>query len=180
MLAGATTRVSASYDKVRHIVHDFLRFGVVGGVAFIVDVTTFNLLLYAGGSGPLDGKPLLAKTISVVLATTVAFFGNRHWTFRHRPNTGFRREYLLFFGFSALGLLIALACLWFSHYVLGFTSPIGDNIAANVVGLAAGGLFRFWAYRRFVFPALVEVDETAPGGDVPAEPSDELPGITDP
>jgi putative flippase GtrA len=158
-------RLRASYARVRHIVHDFLRFGVVGSVAFVVDVTTFNLLLYAGGSGPLHGKPLLAKTIAVVLATTVAFFGNRYWTFRHRPNTGLRREYLLFIGFSAIGLGIALACLYVSHYVFGFTSPIGDNIAANVVGLTLGAAFRFWSYRSFVFPALVVSEDVAAEGD---------------
>jgi putative flippase GtrA len=50
-----------------------------------------------------------------------------------------------------IGLLISLTCLWVSHYVLGFTSVLADNVAANVVGLAAGTAFRFWAYKRFVF-----------------------------
>ncbi|MGZ4722528.1 MAG: GtrA family protein, partial [Oryzihumus sp.] len=30
-------------------------------------------------------------------------------------------------------------------------SPLADNISANGVGLVLGTLFRFWAYRRFVF-----------------------------
>jgi len=38
-----------------------------------------------------------------------------------------------------------------SHYLLGLQSPLADNISANVVGLAAGTTFRFWAYRRYVF-----------------------------
>jgi hypothetical protein len=38
-----------------------------------------------------------------------------------------------------------------SHYALGFTSPLGDNIAANVVGLGLATAFRFWSYRRWVF-----------------------------
>jgi hypothetical protein len=51
-------------------------------------------------------------------------------------------------------MLIALACLWFSHYALGLTSVLADNISANVVGLALGTLFRFWSYRRWVFPEI--------------------------
>jgi putative flippase GtrA len=48
---------------------------------------------------------------------------------------------------------IALACLATSRYVLGFSGPLADNVAANVVGLLLGTLFRFWSYRKWVFPA---------------------------
>ena len=48
---------------------------------------------------------------------------------------------------------IAVGTLAISHYVLGFTSPLADNIAANVVGLALGTAFRVWSYRRWVFRA---------------------------
>ena len=64
------------------------------------------------------------------------------------------REYLLFFFLNGVAMLIAISCLWFSHYVLGFTSALADNISANVVGLVLGTLFRFWSYRKWVFPAL--------------------------
>jgi putative flippase GtrA len=48
---------------------------------------------------------------------------------------------------------IAVACLWFSHYVLDLRSPLADNISANGVGLVLGTMFRFWTYRTFVFTA---------------------------
>ena len=38
-----------------------------------------------------------------------------------------------------------------SHYGLGFTSPLADNIAKNVIGLGIGTVFRFWTYRTWVF-----------------------------
>ena len=63
------------------------------------------------------------------------------------------REYVLFFVFNGVAMLISLACLWFSHYLLGLDSPLADNISANVVGLILGTLFRFVAYRTWVFPA---------------------------
>jgi len=50
-----------------------------------------------------------------------------------------------------IGLGLSLLCLAVSHYVLGFKSGLADNIAANVVGLAVGTTFRFWAYRQLVF-----------------------------
>jgi putative flippase GtrA len=62
-------------------------------------------------------------------------------------------------------MAIGLACLWFSHYVLGFTSLLADNISSNVIGLALGTVFRFWLYRSWVFrPRILspEVDVEEP------------------
>jgi len=139
-------------NQVDRLWHEVAKFGIVGMFAFVIDVGLFNLLRFAGGDGPLYDKPLTAKVISVAVATTFAYFGNRYWTFRHRGRTSFRREYFLFFVLNGVGMLIAVGCLWFSHYALGFTGPLADNISANVVGLALGTMFRFWSYRRWVFP----------------------------
>jgi len=46
---------------------------------------------------------------------------------------------------------IGLACLWVSHYVLGHTSVLADNISSNVIGLLLGAVFRFVLYRYWVF-----------------------------
>ena len=53
---------------------------------------------------------------------------------------------------SGIGMAIAVGCLGFSHYILGLDNPVADNISANVVGLVLGTVFRFWSYRKWVFP----------------------------
>jgi putative flippase GtrA len=136
---------------IDRLAHELLKFGVVGGVGYVTDVGAFNLLRYAGGEGPLYDKPLTAKALSVTLATLVTYLGNRHWTWRHRERTDFRREYVLFFLLNGIGLAISLLCLFVSHYVLDLTSPLSDNISANVIGLVLGTTFRFWSYRTYVF-----------------------------
>jgi putative flippase GtrA len=151
--AAVVTAVQRVHDRLSHLLRELLKFGMVGGVAFLVDVGLFNLLLHQ------TDKPLTSKTISTVVATTVAYIGNRVWTFRRRARSGVGREYTLFFLLNGVGLAIALGCLATSHYLLGFTSRLADNIAANVVGLVLGTTFRFWSYRRFVFPVLLEPDE---------------------
>jgi putative flippase GtrA len=142
-----------------------MKFGVVGSVAFVVDVGLFNLLLH------LTDKPLTSKTVSTIAATTVAYAGNRTWTFRRRSRSTVRREYSLFFLLNGVGMLIALTCLAISHYLLGYTSTLADNIAANVVGLGLGTAFRFWSYRRWVFPELLP--EAAGPGPVGGRTSDD-------
>ena len=149
-----TSLVERLRETLSSLVREIAKFGVVGMLAFVIDVGLFNLLMFAGGSGPLNDKPLTAKVISVVAATTFAYFGNRFWTFRHRARTNMGREYVLFFVLNGIAMLIALACLWFSHYALGLDSALADNISANVIGLVLGTLFRFWSYRKWVFPAI--------------------------
>lgn len=130
------------------------KFGTIGLIAFVIDVGLFNVVRYGGpdGEGVLFDKPLTAKMISVMVAVTFSYFANRNWTYRNRARTSFRREYVLFFAVNGVAMVIAMATLWTSHYALGLTSPLADNISANVVGLVLGTLFRFWAYRTYVFP----------------------------
>ena len=154
----ALSVIQRGYSRIQRSVKDLYReaakFGIVGLSALVVDIGVFNLLRYAGGEGPLYDKPLTAKVISVTVATTVAYAGNRYWTFRHRGRSNMGKEYVLFFALNGVAMLIAVACLWFTHYVIGLTSPLADNISANVIGLGLGTLFRFWSYRKWVFPAL--------------------------
>ncbi|MEU4237888.1 GtrA family protein [Actinoplanes sp. NPDC026619] len=136
--------------KLRALVHELSKFGTVGAISFAIDLAIFNVLLHAGF------ETLSAKTISTVLATTVAFTGNRFWTWRHRAHDNMARQYTMFFVLNAIGLGIGLACLAISHYGLGqiwpsLQTPLADNISGQLVGTAVGTLFRFWSYRRFVF-----------------------------
>jgi putative flippase GtrA len=146
--------------RFEQLIRELGKFGVVGGLTYIVD----TVVLKAGLSAGLN--PLLAKTVSTVIAATLAFIGNRYWTWRDRPRSGLRREYALYFVFNVVGLIIGLACLGVSHYLLGrvwpvFHSQLADIISANVVGVAVGTLFRFWSYRRFVFPVRTVVADTS-------------------
>lgn len=144
----------ALQENLSGLIREIAKFGIVGLLALIVDIGLFNVLRFAGGEGPLYDKPISAKVVSVAVATTFAYFGNRYWTFRHRGRTNMGREYLLFFLLNGVAMLIAVACLWFTHYALGLDSPLMDNISANVIGLGLGTIFRFWSYRKWVFPAI--------------------------
>lgn len=141
------------YRRLRHLIHEVAKFGLVGTAGLIVDLGAFNLLRYDfGGAGPLHHKPLTARAISIVLATLVTYFGNRFWTWRDRERRPMHREYALFFVLNGVGLVINLAILGLVNYVLDLSGPVSDNLA-NLFGIGLGTLFRFWSYRRFVFRA---------------------------
>lgn len=143
--------MSSSDPANGSLFEQLMKFGVVGIFGFITDVGGFNLLRYAGGEGPLYDHALTAKIISGVAATFVAWLGNRYWTFKHSRRSAAHHEFALFAITAGVGIVIASACLWVSHHVLGFTSALADNISANGVGLLLAMAFRFWAYRTHVF-----------------------------
>ena len=135
-----------------------LSFLLVGGIGLVVDIVVFNALRTTVLEPHyVHSGPVIAKAISTSLAIIVNWVGNRLWTFRSQRRTGRRtdivREGIEFAVVSLGGALIALGCLWVSHYVLGYTSVIADNLATNVVGLALGTAFRFALYRWWVFSA---------------------------
>ncbi|ACQ79417.1 GtrA family protein [Beutenbergia cavernae DSM 12333] len=139
-----------SSTRLRGLLPELLRFGSVGAVAFVVDVGLFNLLRFGPGH-LLEAKPLTAKVVSVAVATLVAWLGNRHWTFSDRRTASRTREFIGYSLVNVGGMVIAVGCLWFSHYVLGLQTALADNIAANVVGLGLGTAFRYLGYRSWVF-----------------------------
>ncbi|MBM7790749.1 GtrA family protein [Tenggerimyces flavus] len=139
------------YGKVDKLAHEVAKFGIIGAVAFVVDMGAFNLLRYDfDGSGILQHKPLTARVISVCLATIVAYFGNRHWTWKNRERRALHFEYSLFFVLNGVGLVLNLAVLGFVIYVLNLHDPLSNNLA-NLFGIGCGTIFRFWSYRRFLF-----------------------------
>jgi putative flippase GtrA len=142
-------------DLMSVVYREALKFGAVGAIAFVIDVGLFNVLttgLWPGdGPPPLDGHEKIAKITSASVAILWAWLGNRYWTFRHRRQATPVRELVTFVVMNLIGLVIAVLCLAISHDILGFTSPLADNISGNLIGVGLGTLFRFWAYRRFVF-----------------------------
>lgn len=137
---------------MRKLLGQFTRFGLVGAVGLVIDIGVFNLLrLTVLSPEQLHEGPVVAKIVSTTIAIACNWVGNRLWTFREHRGRQLLREGVEFALVSVGGMLIGLLCLWVSHYLLGFTSLLADNIASNVVGLGLGTAFRFSLYRWWVF-----------------------------
>jgi putative flippase GtrA len=147
---------AALSSRLAPLARELGKFGIVGVVNFLLDVGLFNVLLFT----VLSSQPLAAKACSTTIAATSSYFMNRHWTWDARARSGLRRELPLFLLLSAVGLAITELCLLVSHYGLGLTSRLADNIAANVVGLVLATAWRFWSFKKWVF--LSPPDEQRP------------------
>jgi len=135
---------------------ELAKFLVVGGSTYVIDVGLFSLLSHT----ILENKVITAKAISILIATIVSYVLNREWSFSRRGGREPRHEAMLFFVVNGLALGLNLIPLALSQYVFGFntsnysslTVTVVNFIAANVIGTILGMAFRFWAYRKWVFP----------------------------
>jgi putative flippase GtrA len=151
--------ITARVDRVRHLVPELAKFGVVGATGSVVDL---------GGSALLYGTfhlgPITSKAIALTAACVVTYLGSRFWTFRNRENQAVHRELILFIVLNLIGLVIAEIVIGMTAYVFGAKDQLAYN-AASVIGTGIGTIFRFWAYRKWVF--------LAPAGAAgPADPAD--------
>ncbi|WP_136609452.1 GtrA family protein [Sinomonas albida] len=143
--------INAISDRLSGLVSLFWRevakFGTVGGLAFVVDSAIFIWLL----NGPLHSGEVWAKSIATIVASIFSWVANRYWTFRHRKQANVIREAVLFALMNGVGLLIAAGCVAFTKYVLLMTDKVSIFVAGSIVGLILGTVFRFFAYRFWVF-----------------------------
>jgi putative flippase GtrA len=139
---------------IRH--RELVKFALVGGTTYLVDIMLFTLLKMT----VLEPKPVTAKIIAVLVATIVSYVLNREWSFRTRGGRERHHEATLFFLICGIGLVINATPLWISRYVLHLQVPqvslllqeIADFASANVIGTLLAMVFRWWAFRKYVFP----------------------------
>lgn len=132
------------------------KFATVGATTFVVDTVVF----VTAKSTVLEPKPVTAKILAVLVATIVGYVLNREWSFRRRGGRDRPHEALLYFGVSGVALAINAAPLGISRYVLDLAQPmvssltenVADLVSAQMVGTLLAVAFRWWAFRRWVFP----------------------------
>lgn len=123
----------------------FLRFAVVGVLAFLVDASVLQAALALG----LD--PYSGRVASYLCAATAAWAMNRRYTFRVPGREGLAGEWLAYLAANAIGGLVNygtyVLALWLSGAVR--TWPVLGVAAGSVAGLAFNFVVnKYWVFRR--------------------------------
>lgn len=126
------------------MVIQFLRFGVVGSIGFLLDFAVLSAAV-ALGMGPYGGR-----VVSYLVAATGVYALNRAWTFRDRRGPGaVGRQW----GLYVLLNLAGFAVNYGTYAAITAWTAIGAQYL--VVGVAAGsiaGMFiNFFLNRQLVF-----------------------------
>lgn len=131
-------------DRHGALIRQFLQFGVVGTVGFLVDNAFVYTAHFIFGLGLIT-----AGLLSFFVAATGNWFLNRIWTFRGASTGRLHHEWLRYLGTNAIGFvlnrgvyvaLIATTAICVAHPVLALA-------AGSVAGLGVN----FVMSRRMVF-----------------------------
>lgn len=136
--------------------HELLKFAVVGGFCFVVT----NVIWYGLKLTVLNGKPITAQAIAIIVATIVSYVLSREWSFSTRGGRERHHEAALFFLVSGISVGLNLVPTAFSNYVLdlqvphvtAFTQEISDFVFGSIIGTLIAMIFRWWAFKKWVFP----------------------------
>ncbi|RBP68238.1 putative flippase GtrA [Brevibacterium sanguinis] len=164
-------------ERVRRIAVEAVKFLTVGGFGYVVDVGLSNVLAYGLGPVPalLEGSPIKAKIVSTIVAMVVVWLGNRLWTYGDRTTQSNLRGIVLFVVVNLAGMVISVLPLGVTWYLLGWQDQLSYNISTNVVGIGLAMLFRFYAYRTWVFREAVPAAEVVVAMDEPVVGSESQP-----
>jgi putative flippase GtrA len=135
---------------------ELLKFAAVGLACFLVT----NVVNYGLKFTILNDNPVTALAIAVVIATIVSYVLNREWSFRTRGGREGPHEAALFFLISGIGVALNSTPLFLSRYVFMLEVPhvsllaqeIADFGSGIIVGTLITTVFRWWAFRKWVFP----------------------------
>lgn len=125
----------------------FLRFSVVGGFGFVVDVSVFFLL-----HDLAQLNAYIARPFSILAAMICTWLGNRTLTFADRAARGLRgifSEWLKFAATNTMGALFNYATF---AAILGLApAPFNYRYLALAAGTAVGLVFNFTLSKYVVF-----------------------------
>jgi putative flippase GtrA len=129
------------------LAHPFMRFGMVGGIGFIVDTSVL-----AFDTGILGFGFLLGRAISIFAGMCCTYLGNRYLTFADKRAHGgpaILREWLTFVAANSVGAVVNYGVSALVVYLL--PPPLNDKYVGLVCGVLVGMCFNFTLSKRLVF-----------------------------
>ena len=119
---------SMETSKPTALLAQFMKFGIVGFLAFCIDYGLFLLLHQVFGL-----YYLAASTISFVLSTVFNYVCSMRYVFKGRPDQTRMQQFVIFFVLSIVGLGVNQLVLWLCVDKLGITAWIGKLVATAIV-----------------------------------------------
>ncbi len=92
---------------MKKLIAQFMKFGIVGVLAFIIDYGLMILLT------EVFGVPYLASTtISFVVSVIFNYVASMRYVFKRKDDMSRRREFIIFVALSVIGLVINDVFMW--------------------------------------------------------------------
>ncbi len=113
---------------MKKLFQQFMKFGVVGVIAFVIDYGLMVLLTELAGV-----EYLLSATISFTVSVVFNYVASMRYVFTHKQGLSRRREFVIFVVLSVIGLLINDVLMFLGTSLLGISYLITKIVATAVV-----------------------------------------------
>ncbi len=110
------------------LVQQFMKFGVVGIIAFAIDYGLMVLLTEAFGI-----NYLISATVSFIVSVVFNYLASMRYVFTHKEGLSRRREFVIFVVLSTVGLGLNDALMWLGTSLLGISYLIVKIGATAIV-----------------------------------------------
>ncbi|MCI9129016.1 MAG: GtrA family protein [Eggerthellaceae bacterium] len=115
---------------MRKLIAQFMKFGVVGVIAFIIDYGLMVLLTEA-----FHVNYLVSATISFTVSVIFNYVASMRYVFRHKEDMSKRREFVIFVVLSVIGLGLNNLIMWVGTSLWGISYLITKLVATAIVML---------------------------------------------
>lgn len=113
---------------MKKLIHQFMKFGVVGIIAFFIDYGLLFVLTEFGGI-----NYLVSATISFTASVIFNYIASMRYVFTHKQDMSRRKEFVIFVVLSAIGLVINNVCMWAGVEIFGIHYMITKIGATAIV-----------------------------------------------
>ncbi len=101
---------------MRHLIQQFMKFGIVGVIAFAIDYGLMVALTELAGV-----EYLLSASISFTVSVIFNYLASMRYVFTHKEGLSRHREFVIFVVLSVIGLGINDALMWLGTSLLGIS-----------------------------------------------------------
>ena len=115
-------------SKLKALGTQFMKFGVVGFLAFCIDYGLFLLMCQVFGI-----HYLVASTTSFTLSTIFNYVCSMRYVFKGRADQSKAQQFAIFFVLSVIGLGVNQLVLWLCVDVLSVPAWFGKLVATAIV-----------------------------------------------
>lgn len=113
---------------MRKLLAQFMKFGVVGAIAFVIDYGLLALLTEV-----FSVNYLVSATISFTVSVIFNYLASMRYVFTHKEDISRRREFVTFVVLSVIGLIINNVCMWAGVELFGIHYLITKIVATAIV-----------------------------------------------
>lgn len=128
---------------MKKLIEQFLRFGVVGAIAFFIDYGVLMLLNVGFGV-----NSVVAAGISFTVSVVFNYLASMRYVFTHRDDLSRGKEFAIFIVLSVIGLAINELVMWVGLVTIG-GAPVAVT-ATKVVATAVVMIWNFFSRKKWL------------------------------